>query len=72
VADDYIFRCTFCNRVVTRTLTRAELHLAPEEECVPGKLYDYAGCWCGWGKHVICEERKKENLTEIGGPHDDH
>jgi hypothetical protein len=72
LADDYIFRCTYCNRVVTRTLTRSDLRLTSGEEFVPGKLYDYAGCWCGWGKHVICEERKKDNVTEIARPSDDH
>lgn len=72
MSDEFIFRCTYCDRVITRALTRADLQLAPDEEFVPGGLYPYAGCWCGWGKHVICQETKKEHASEIGDPGDDH
>ena len=69
---DVIFRCTYCDRVIARSLTKADLHLGPDEEFVPGKLYNYAGCWCGWSKHVICEVIKGEHAAETGGPDDDH
>ncbi len=69
---EVIFRCTYCDRVITRRLTKEDLHLRPNDEFVPGRLYDYAGCWCGWGKHVICEATKSERATGIGGPDDDH
>lgn len=70
--SDHIFRCTYCNRVITRTLTPADLQLAPGEEFVPGRSYPYTGCWCGWGKHVICEQTKPEQVGEMGEPDGDH
>jgi hypothetical protein len=31
------------------------LGMAADEKPVMGKLYRYAGCYCGFGRFVICE-----------------
>jgi ParB/RepB/Spo0J family partition protein len=53
--SSYQFRCTYCREVIPWKIDNNELGLAPEEEPQGGRLYPYDGCYCGWGRFVVCE-----------------
>jgi len=51
----HMFRCTYCEAIIPRVIPAAELGLSSHDEIRKGEQYSYTGCWCGWGKFVICE-----------------
>lgn len=55
VDQGFVYRCTFCKESIQRPLTARMLGMATDEKPVMGKLYRYAGCYCGFGRFVICE-----------------
>ena len=55
VNRDLKFICTFCEDVIHRDLTKKDLGLNEDEEPQIGAIYPYSGCYCGWGKYVVCE-----------------
>jgi hypothetical protein len=52
---NYKFICTFCEEVILWDLTNKDLGLSEDEEPQIGAIYPYSGCYCGWGKYVLCE-----------------
>jgi hypothetical protein len=51
----HLFRCTYCEAIVPRDIQPADLGLTSHNEIKKGAQYPYSGCWCGWGKFVVCE-----------------
>jgi hypothetical protein len=54
-AHRHMFRCTYCEALIPRLIEPHELGLTSHDQVEQGAQYPYTGCWCGWGKFVICE-----------------
>jgi ParB/RepB/Spo0J family partition protein len=51
----YSFRCSFCGSAIPWTVSPADIGLDDADEPVPGQLYGYTKCYCGFGKFIRCE-----------------
>lgn len=65
--SEYQFRCTYCQELVPWKIDNSKLGLAADEEPKKGRLYPYDGCYCGWGKFVVCEVGGRE-ASEVEAP----
>lgn len=60
------FRCTFCGSVIPWEIPPADLALGEAESAVPGRLYPYEKCSCGYGRFVEAESPSAPPAA--GGP----